>query len=175
MASRAEPLRGGKVSGLWQYFIQGNVESANYDPRDLGFLASPNEVLVTNAISYRQFQQSKNFLNYSYSIGTRYNRLYKPSAYGDFLAYGNAFWVLKNFWDISFELGYWADQHDYFVLGNPATYQRFVKRPAYSYAELEGSSDSRKRLFFRYELLLADFYSKENKDYHIAEGLYNLL
>ena len=163
-------LRGGKVSGLWQYFIQGNVESANYDPRDLGFLASPNEVLVTNAISYRQFQQTKNFLNYSYSIGTRYNRLYKPSAYGDFLAYGNAFWVLKNFWDISFELGYWADQHDYFVLGNPATYQRFVKRPAYSYAELEGSSDSRKRLFFRYELLLADFYSKENKDYHIAEG-----
>ena len=163
-------LRGGKVSGLWQYFIQGNVESANYDPRDLGFLASPNEVLVTNAISYRQFQQTKNFLNYSYSIGTRYNRLYKPSAYGDFLAYGNAFWVLKNFWDISFELGYWADQHDYFVLGNPATYQRFVKRPAYSYPELQGSSDSRKRLFFRYELLLADFYSKENKDYHIAEG-----
>ena len=163
-------LRGGKVSGHWQYFLQGNVESASYDPRDLGYLASPNEIVVTDAISYRQFQPTKNFLNYSYTIGTRYNRLYKPSAYGDFLAYGSAFWVLKNFWDVTLELGYWADQHDYFVLGNPATYQRFVKRPAYSYGEIEGSSDSRKRLFFRYELLLADFYSKENKDYHIAEG-----
>ena len=163
-------LRGGKVSGHWQYFLQGNVESASYDPRDLGYLASPNEIVVTDAISYRQFQPTKNFLNYSYTIGTRYNRLYKPSAYGDFLAYGSAFWVLKNFWDVTLELGYWADQHDYFVLGNPATYQRFVKSPAYSYGEIEGSSDSRKRLFFRYELLLADFYSKENKDYHIAEG-----
>jgi hypothetical protein len=163
-------LRGGKVSGRWQYFLQGNVESENYDPRDLGFLASPNEILITNAISYKEFQPTRHFLNYSYSVGTRYNRLYKPAEFGDFLAYGSAFWVLRNFWDFTLELGYWADQHDYFVLGDPATYQRFVKRPAYSYASLEGSSDSRKRLYFSYELLLADFYSKENKDYHIAEG-----
>jgi hypothetical protein len=163
-------LRAGKVSGRWQYFVQGNIESANYDPRDLGFLPSPNEVLLTNAITYREFQPTKKFLNYSYTLGTRYNRLYEPSAYGDFLAYGRAFWYFRNFWDVTLEGGYWATQHDYFVLGDPSTYKRFVKRPAYSYAILSGSSDSRKKLFYSFMFLIADFYSRENKDYHIAES-----
>ncbi len=163
-------LRWGKVSGGWQYFVQGNLESANYDPRDLGFLASPNEVLISNGITYRQYDPTRNFLTYSYSISTRYNRLYKPAAYGDFSATANAFWVFRNFWDVTVSMGYWREQHDYFVLGDPATYQRFVKRPSYGYAQLEGSSDSRKRLFFRYNLLFADFYKVDNKDYHIAEG-----
>lgn len=163
-------LRWGKVSGGWQYFVQGNLESANYDPRDLGFLASPNEVLISNGITYRQYDPTRNFLTYSYSISTRYNRLYKPAAYGDFSATANAFWVFRNFWDVTVSMGYWREQHDYFVLGDPATYQRFVKRPSYGYAQLEGSSDSRKRLFFRYNLLFADFYGVDNKDYHIAEG-----
>ncbi|HEX7903311.1 MAG TPA: DUF5916 domain-containing protein [Chitinophagaceae bacterium] len=163
-------LRFAKVSGYWQYFVQGNVESARYDPNDLGFLPAPNEVVISNNISYKQFKPTKDFINYSYSIGTRYNQLYKPGAYSDFLVNATAFWYLKNFWDITLTTGYWHDQHDYFVLGNPATYQRYVKRPAYGFVNLEGSTDSRKKLFFNYELLVADFYQPKNKDYHIANA-----
>lgn len=163
-------LRFARISGYWQYFVQGNVESARYDPNDLGFLPAPNEVVISNNISYKQFKPTNNFINYSYSIGSRYNRLYKPGAYGDFLVNATAFWYLKNFWDITLTTGYWHNQHDYFVLGNPATYQRYVKRPAYGFVNLQGSTDSRKKLYFNYELLLADFYQPKNKDYHIAEG-----
>jgi hypothetical protein len=159
-------IRAGKVSGPWQYYLQANVESAFYDPRDLGYLQSPNEVVLTGSLSYRQFTPSKNLLNYNYTVGGRYNRLYKPGQYGDAYVYGRGFWYLKNFWDISIETGYWHQQHDYFVLGDPATYGRFVKRPAYGYLSLSGSSDSRKKLFFRYDFLFADFYISQNKDYH---------
>jgi len=46
-----------------------------------------------------------------------------------------------------------------------------VKRPSYGYAILEGNSDSRKKLFFNYDLLFADFFnSASNKDYHKVSG-----
>lgn len=160
-------LRAGKVSGPWQYMLQQNIESAFYDPRDLGYLQAPNELVTTGSIAFKQFTPSKNFINYTYTLGGRYNRLYKPGKYGDAYVYARSFWYLKNFWDISIEAGYWNTQHDYFVLGNPATYGRFVKRPAYGYLSLNGSSDSRKKLFFRYNVLFADFFVKQNKDYHI--------
>jgi hypothetical protein len=160
----------GKVSGKWLYFVQGNVESERYDPNDLGFLPSPNEVLITSQLGYRQYKPTKNFLNYNYNIGTKYNRLYRPGAYGDFSIFVSGFWVLKNFWDTKLSIAYNAEQHDYFVLGDPATYRRFVKRPAYAYAQLEGSSDSRKRLFFSYDFLVANFLGEKNKQYHILQS-----
>jgi hypothetical protein len=44
-----------------------------------------------------------------------------------------------------------------------------VKRPAYSFAEAEGSTDSRKRLFINWDLLMAKF-NAPHKNYHIATG-----
>ncbi len=164
-------LKAGKVSGLWQYFLQGNIESPNYDPRDIGFLLSANEVAITNNIAYKQFKPTNTFLNYSYSLNTVYSRFYKPGAYGYFNTEATAFWIFKNFWDVSFSLGFFGKQHDYFVLGDPATYGRFTKRPSYGYAILEGSSDSRKKLFFNYDLLIGNFFnSAPNKNYHRTGG-----
>jgi hypothetical protein len=164
-------LKAGKVSGLWQYYLQGNIESANYDPRDIGFLLSANEVAITGNIAYKQFKPTNTFLNYNYSLNTVYSRFYKPGAYGYFNTEASAFWIFKNFWDVNLSLGFFGTQHDYFVLGNPATYGRFTKRPSYGYAILEGSSDSRKKLFFNYDLLVADFFnSAPNKNYHRTGG-----
>lgn len=164
-------VRAGKVSGRWQYWVQGNVESAEYDPRDLGFLASPNEIAVTSSASYNQFKPTNNFLTYSYRLTTRYGNLYKPGAYTDFTTTTSGFWIFKNFWDVTLTAGYVANQHDYFVLGDPSIYQRFVKRPSYGYLSLSGSTDSRKKLFFSYNTLLANFFnSAPNKKYHILGG-----
>jgi Domain of unknown function (DUF5916)/Carbohydrate family 9 binding domain-like len=164
-------VRAGKVSGKWQYYLQGNLESANYDPRDLGFLASANEKGISGGAGYYKFTPTKNLLQYNYKLTTRYAHLYKPGAYTDFFINGSAFWLFKNFWDVSLTVGYFADQHDYFVLGDPATYQRFVKRPSYGYFRLSGSTDSRKKLYFSYSTLFADFFnSAPNKDYHAVQG-----
>lgn len=164
-------LRIGKVSGNWQYYLQGNIESENYDPRDLAFLQAPNEVVTTSSLSFNQFTPTKNFLSYNYRLTTKYGNLYKPSDYTDFQANFSGFWLLKNFWDISAKIGFFANQHDYFVLGNPATYQRFVKRPSYGYVGINGSSDSRKKLYANYDLLFSEFFnSAPNKYYHRLSG-----
>ncbi len=164
-------LRAGKVSGKWQYYLQGNIESENYDPRDLAFLPAPNEVVSTSSISFNQFTPTKNFLSYNYRLTTKYGELYKPSAYSDFQVNLSGFWLLKNFWDVSTKIGFFTNQHDYFVLGNPATYQRFVKRPSYGYVGISGSTDSRKKLYANYDLLFSEFFnSAPNKYYHRLSG-----
>jgi len=64
--------------------------------------------------------------------------------------------------------GYLPDQHDYFILGRPV--DQYARRPQYGYVGLSGSSDSRKRLFFNYDLLLSDFFKNPEKNYYILEG-----
>lgn len=139
----------GKVSGNWQYDILGNVESKKYDPNDMGFLLAPNEVTYRANLTYRIFKPTKNFITYSYNINPRLQYLYKPYAYSRFDISGTAFWVFKNFWDVSFvthnSLG-WS--HNYFEL---RTEDKYLSYPANYDFEISGSSDSRKKLFFRYE------------------------
>ena len=164
-------LRVGKVSGKWQYSLQGDVKSAYYDPRDMGFLQRANELAVTNTITFSQFTPTKNLLSYNYKLTTRYGKLYEPSKFTDLQTSISGFWLLKNFWDISLKFGFLPDQHDYFVLGDPATYKRFVNRPSYGFTNLSGSSDSRKKLYFNYDFLVADFFnSAPDKYYHRLSG-----
>jgi hypothetical protein len=164
-------LRFAKVSGNWQYNIQGNVESANYNPRDLGFLQAPNEVSVNSTFGYYHFQPSGALLQYNYRINAYYSRMYQPGDFNRAFIRGTAFWIFRNFWDVTLTAGYFPTENDYFVLGDPATYRRFVKRPSYGYVESSGSTDSRKRLYVRYSAIVADFFnSAPNKAYHAVEG-----
>ncbi|HEU4634066.1 MAG TPA: DUF5916 domain-containing protein [Flavisolibacter sp.] len=160
-------LRLGKVSGKVQYYIQGEVLSKRYNPRDLGYLQTPNQSIYTGVISYNQFKPTKNFLSYKYSLTTAYQRLYEPNRFNSLQIVADGFWYLKNFWDIRLAAAYLPDQHDYFLFGSSST--RFARRPAFGYLSLSGSSDSRKRLFFSYEYLLAHFFSAPNKKYHDIE------
>ncbi|MGZ3898396.1 MAG: DUF5916 domain-containing protein [Flavisolibacter sp.] len=158
-------LKLGKVSGQIQYYLQHDVISTRYNPRDMGYLQTPNEVIYTGVASYNQFKPTRDFLSYTYKLVAQYQRLYQPSAFSNVQVIGSGFWYFKNFWDLTFSLGYLPDQHDYFLFGSPYAY--FARRPAYGYASVEGSTDSRKRFFANYELLLADFFSTPDKKYHI--------
>ncbi len=164
-------LRFAKVSGNWQYSVQQAVLSARYNPRDLGFLQAENQVSTTATVGYYHFTPTKSLLQYNYRVTGYYSRMYKPGAYNKSYYQATAFWIFRNFWDVTLTSGYYPKDHDYFVLGDPLTYQRFVKRPSYGFISVNGSSDSRKRLFVRYSLLLSDFFnSAPDKHYHIAEG-----
>lgn len=138
----------GKVSGNWQYYVQGNVESKNYDPNDLGILLAANEISYRGSLSYRKFVPTKNFINYSYSIAPRLQYLYKPYAYSKFDVTASAFWIFRNFWDITLTSNVipgW--ERNYFELrtdGRPLSY------PANYIFQAEGSTDSRKRVFVRF-------------------------
>jgi hypothetical protein len=150
-------LKLGKVSGKVQYYAQGDVKSTYYDPRDIGYIQTANVVNYFGNFSYNQFTSTKNFLSYRYSFDAYWQRMYKPdaSAYWQFGVSG--FWIFKNFWDVNLTIVGLSTQHDYFVLGR-VPQNVFVNRPAYGYAELEGSTDSRKKLFFSYEWQQASFF-----------------
>lgn len=157
-------LRAGKVSGKIQYYFQNLIESDKYDPNDLGILPASNEVSYTGNFSYNQFTPKGNFLTYSYSLRTSYGLLFKPYAYNYLRLTATGFWVFKNFWDVSLILGSLPlGENDYFVLNTPGKY---AKRPPFSYAELKGSTDSRKRLFFSYDVLGSVFHIPEKHNYY---------
>ena len=105
-------------------------------------------------MSYHQFTPTKNFISYDYSLKLIRTSMYRPHAVVSTELQGNATWIFKNFWDVNLNTGaqpFW--QNDYFEL---QTANKFVKKPPYWYALVNGSTDSRKKLFFSYQLGVAD-------------------
>lgn len=142
----------GKVSGKLQYSFSNDIESPRYDPNDLGFLVSPNEVLNEFEVSYNLFQPTRLFLNQKYEVGVTQSYLYKPFSYQKTEVTASAFWIFKNFWDLELEAAIapiWYN--DYFELQTPmdilATPRQKLRRSPYYSFFINGSSDSRKRLF----------------------------
>lgn len=141
-------FRFGKISGKWQYNLQNIIKSEKYDPNDLGILLRPNEVNYIGGLSYNQFTPKGSFITYSYTLAAKYNWLYKPYVFTKLDLKATAFWVFKNFWDVTITAGIiprW--EHNYFEL---RTNGRFISYPVNYGFNISGSSDSRKKTFVRY-------------------------
>ena len=161
-------LRLGKVSGKIQFFAQNTIKSLNYDPTDLGYLETANQHVNTASFSYKQLTPTKRFLSYEYNLIAQYQRLYKPDKFNALQVQASIFWYFRNFWDTRLTATYLPDQHDYFVIGRP--FDKYARRPQYGYLSLNGSTDSRKRLYFNYNFLVAEFFKNPEKEYYILEG-----
>lgn len=161
-------LKLGKVSGRIQYSLQNIIRSRDYDPTDLGFLQTANQHINTAVFSYNQFTPTSKFLTYNYNLSLEYRRLYEPNRFNDLVIQLSGTWVFKNFWDVALSASYLPDQHDYFVVGSP--FDKYARRPQYGSLNIYGGSDSRKRLFVNYNILLADFLKNPEKKYHILEA-----
>jgi len=137
-----------KVSGKWQYGITNNIESERYDPNDLGILRSPNEFSTVAYIGYRQFAPNRYFNFRSYNLEITHTNLFKPFVFQELSVSANFFHLFKNFWDINIETAgnpIWFN--DYFELRTPG---RKLRRAAWRWVGVFGSSDSRKKLHWRY-------------------------
>ena len=139
----------GKVSGKLQYSVGTNLTSHTYDPNDLGYIQFANNVNYEGNISYNQPTETKRFVTYRYALAVRSLYLYKPYRFAEVNINASAFWVFKNFWDITFSVNsYPSSQYDFFDL---RTTNRFITRPAEVTFGLNGSTDSRKKWFFNYD------------------------
>lgn len=162
-------LKFSKISGLWQYDWTANVESKNYDPNDLGFLLAPNEMNFFATFAYREQRPTKRFNSFSYSINPRLQYLYNPRRFVSTDVGLSAFWWLKNFWDAEVNVGIspvWTN--DFFELRTPG---RALRLPPNVYIEVSGSSDSRKKLFWRYNLTWARAAKFDNNYTFIGTGI----
>lgn len=142
----------GKVSGVIQYRANVAVESDQYDPNDLGFIQNNNSFEYNGNISYNIIRPTRYFLNHSYRVSFNNVYLYKPFEWASFQVNARAFFLFRNFWDLSFSFqSSPAWNKDYFVHSNVYT-GYFLRRTPYYYLGIAGSSDSRKKLFFSWEI-----------------------
>jgi hypothetical protein len=146
----------GKVSGAIQYRASLNIESDKYDPNDLGFLYNNNSFEYGGNISYIVNQPTRHFLIHNFKLAFTNTYLYKPFEWSGLQVNASAFFLFKNFWDatISFSSSP-AWNKDYFVHSNVYT-GYFLRRTPYYYLGINGSSDSRKKLYVSWKLGAAE-------------------
>jgi hypothetical protein len=161
-------LRIGKVSGKLRYYASANMESNKYDLNDLGYLDAPNQVVYDAGISYNQYEPTKHFIQYSYSLNALQTYLFEPYQFSSLELTASGFWLFKNFWDTRLIAGTQpVEQVNYFDL-QTAGYR--LKKPWFYYIINSGSTDSRKRLFVDYEIGFAEGKLKENTYYKTQIG-----
>lgn len=146
----------GKVSGKFRFGLSNLLETSKYDPNDLGFIYSPNEFTTDVEASYNIFQATPAFLNQRYSVVLTQAYLYDQFEYQQTTIEASAFWIFKNFWDITLRTEIqprWYN--DFFELRTPenilSTPRRKLRKARNYFVGLNGSSDSRKKLFVSWD------------------------
>ena len=163
----------GKVSGKLQYSISNDLKTDKYDPNDLGFLLSPNEVNTTGKVSYNIYQPSSLFLNQQYSFSASQSYLYKPFEYQRTELIATSSWTFHNFWTLNVEAGsYPSWSNDFFELQTPSsnlrTPRQKLRRAPYHYLFLDGTTDNRKRLFITWNIGGAEGQLPDNPFYKVS-------
>ena len=146
----------GKVSGIIQYRGTVSVKSDKYDPNDLGFLQNNNSFDQSANLSYIMNKATRHLLNHNYNVSFSNVYLYRPFEWASFQMKASAFFLFKNFWELSLAFqSSPAWNKDYFVHSNVYT-GYFLRRTPYYYFGTSGSSDSRKKLHFSWVLGAAE-------------------
>ncbi len=142
-------LNYGKVSGNFTWYVDHGVQSAGYNPNDLGILFGNNNVSQSLNAAYNHYDPIWKVNNYSLRASLNHSALFKPLLYqGVNLYVGGNTTFTKSFLTTGFNLNLDAVNRDFF---EPRTFplgQYWVRVPGS--ANLGGfvSSDYRKRVAY---------------------------
>ena len=87
----------GKTNGEYQYDLYTIIEDDKYNPNDLGFLYSNNEITNGVALSYHQFNENKRFIKFSSALEIEHQTLFTNQEFVDFHYQLETFATLKNY------------------------------------------------------------------------------
>ncbi|MBT3418250.1 MAG: carbohydrate binding family 9 domain-containing protein [Flavobacteriales bacterium] len=87
----------GKTNGKYQYDLYSIFEDDKYNPNDLGFLYSNNEITNGVVLSYHQFNENKIFVNFASSIEIEHQTLFTDQKFVDFHYQLETYATLKNY------------------------------------------------------------------------------
>ncbi|HRE51660.1 MAG TPA: DUF5916 domain-containing protein [Flavitalea sp.] len=163
----------GKVSGKFQYSLSNELVTAMYDPNDLGFLESPNELVNTGEASYNIYDPNRWLLNQQYSVKILQAYLYKPFEYQKTEVSATSNWTFKNFWTLQLQAGttpFWFN--DFYELQTPSdrfiTPRQKLKRSPFYFFFADGSTDNRKPVFFSWSLGFSEGELPDNPFYKVG-------
>lgn len=138
-----------KVGGKWLWSVANEIRSQNYDPNDLGILFTNNQLINSASVLYRTLKPDKLFTFRRYNFRVEQTNRFYPFAYSNLRFNLDLLHVFLNYWDISFTSEYVPiAPRDFYELRLPG---RVVKLSPYGYFGVNGSTDSRKKLFASYE------------------------
>lgn len=138
-------LEVGKVSGNWQYSLERNVESHNFNPNDMGFLRAANEISHSAEIGYQVNEPVGIFNRFKLEISAQYTQLQFPREFeqAEIEFSGDA--TFKNFWSAGIGIGGRpVDRWDHF---EARTGTRLTIKPSDYNVYTWMGTDSRKRFY----------------------------
>ena len=142
----------GKVSGLIQYSGNIGIKSDKYDPNDLGFILNNNSFYYNAGMSYNMYKPTHNFLIHTYKLNFSNTFLYKPFNWASLQVSASAFFLFRNFWDMTLQFSSSPRWNKDYYLNSNMYNGYFLRRTPYYYFSVSGSSDSRKKLYFNWTL-----------------------
>jgi len=95
----------GKMSGNYRYELYSEFEDDKYNPNDLGFLYSNNEISNGLNIGYQQMNENKSFINSSHTIKVRHETLFTDNKFVNLELEATSNMMLKNYLFINVKMG----------------------------------------------------------------------
>ena len=90
-------LKAAKNSGNYRYELYSIFEDDKYNPNDLGFLYSNNEIINGLNIGYEQLNENKNFIFSKHYLFIKHNTLFTDNKFVNLEIEAEAKYMLKNY------------------------------------------------------------------------------
>jgi hypothetical protein len=159
-------LEAGRISGAVQYSYRHHVESATYNPNDLGILLNNNEVTERAAVSYNVFKPFWKFNTLKAEVGGQYSRLHQPNRFQRFELFASLNSTLKNQAKLDLWLGREpVPTHDFFEARRPG---RVYVLPVSGSAGAYYAADARKRFYYDASLSYRKLAENRRRTYDLS-------
>ncbi len=135
-----------KTSGNYQYNLYSLLKDDKYNPNELGFLYSNNEITNGINLSYHQFNENKKFINLSNELEIEHQTLFTDQKFVDLKIELETKFTLKNYTTISMRTTLNPYEKNDFYEARTDDIQKPVKRSKSIYFGGWISTDYRKKV-----------------------------
>jgi len=118
----------GKTNGNYQYDLYSIFEDDKYNPNDLGFLYSNNEITNGLSLSYNQFNENKRFVNSNISTSINHQTLFTDQKFVNLELEASTRMTLKNYTTISIRTNFNPYEKNDFYEARTGDLEHPVKR-----------------------------------------------
>ncbi|MFD1468371.1 DUF5916 domain-containing protein [Hymenobacter caeli] len=142
-------LNYGKISGNFTWYVDHGIQSAAYNPNDLGILFGNNNMSQSVNAAYNKYQPFWKVNNLYTSAGVNHSYLLRPLLYQslDFYAQASTTFT-KSFLNASLTLNVDPRQRDFYEPRTAPLGPYYVRLPGSTYLGGSVSSDGRKKLAY---------------------------
>jgi hypothetical protein len=158
-------LEAGKISGNFQYTFKHHVESASYNPNDLGILFNNNEISERGTVKYEIFKPFWKLNNFTAKLGSEYSRLHQPNYFQRFEIFGSLNGTLKK--GVNIDTWFSIEPLPSYDFFEPRTWGRVYVLPTNYTVGGYYASDERKNFYYDLNLDYRKFREEGRKSVNL--------